>query len=183
MIVAGTLATVWWYVVIHQQAAVELEVTGVQQLGTPEVVNNEATPAELGPALEFYLWFWGITAVCALMQVRYYWRSTRAALDRETADLVDDAVGILTVVVLAVILFGICTATSPRRRRFWRVPAGGASPHARLGAHQAGGVPDGQDHRHGVLAVRRLGAVLGRVRDPCGQALLEGWCSRSTCRR
>jgi TRAP-type mannitol/chloroaromatic compound transport system permease large subunit len=112
MIVAGTLATVWWYVVIHQQAAIELAVTGVQQLGTPELVPNEATPAEQGPGLEFYLWFWGITAVCALLQVRYYWRfnaerlSVVKLLTSSTMPL-----GILTVVVLAVILFGICTAT------------------------------------------------------------------------
>ena len=112
MIVAGSLATVWWYVVIHQQAAVELAVTGVQQLGTPELVSNEATPAELGPTLEFYLWFWGIAAVCALLQVRYYWRfnaerlSIVKLLTSSTMPL-----GILTIVVLAVILFGICTAT------------------------------------------------------------------------
>ncbi|MFB9264907.1 TRAP transporter large permease subunit [Bradyrhizobium erythrophlei] len=112
MIVAGTMATVWWYVVIHQQAAIELAVTGVQQLGTPELVTNEATPAELGPGLEFYLWFWGITAVCALLQVRYYWRfnaerlSVVKLLTSSTMPL-----GILTIVVLAVILFGICTAT------------------------------------------------------------------------
>ncbi|MDH2402926.1 TRAP transporter large permease subunit [Bradyrhizobium sp. SSUT18] len=112
MIVAGTMATVWWYVVIHQQAAIELAVTGVQQLGTPELVTNEATPAELGPGLEFYLWFWGIAAVCALLQVRYYWRfnaerlSVVKLLTSSTMPL-----GILTIVVLAVILFGICTAT------------------------------------------------------------------------
>jgi TRAP-type mannitol/chloroaromatic compound transport system permease large subunit len=112
IIVAGTLATVWWYVVIHQQAEIELAVTGVQQLGTPELVPNEATPAEQGPALEFYLWFWGITDVCALLQVRYYWRfnaerlSIVKLLTSSTMPL-----GILTVVVLAVILFGICTAT------------------------------------------------------------------------
>jgi TRAP-type mannitol/chloroaromatic compound transport system permease large subunit len=112
MIVAGSLATVWWYVVIHQQAAVELVVTGVQQLGTPELVKTEATPSELGPTLEFYLWFWGITAGCALLQVRYYWRfnadrlSIVKLLTASTMPL-----GILTVVVLAVILFGICTAT------------------------------------------------------------------------
>ncbi|MGC1093844.1 MAG: TRAP transporter large permease subunit, partial [Pseudolabrys sp.] len=63
MLVAGTLCTVWWYVVIHQQAAADVAVTGVQQLGTPELVKSEATPAELGPTREFYLWFWGITAV------------------------------------------------------------------------------------------------------------------------
>jgi TRAP-type mannitol/chloroaromatic compound transport system permease large subunit len=112
MIVAGTLATVWWYVVIHQQAEIELTVTGVQQLGTPDLVPNEATPAAQGPALEFYLWFWGITAVCALLQVRYYRRfdaerlSVVKLLTSSTMPL-----GILTVVVLAVILFGICTAT------------------------------------------------------------------------
>ena len=112
MIVAGTLATVWWYVVIHQQAEIELAVTGVQQLGTPELVRNEATPAAQGPALEFYLWFWGITAVCALLQLRYYWRfnaerlSVVKLLTSSTMPL-----GILTVIVLAVILFGICTAT------------------------------------------------------------------------
>jgi TRAP-type mannitol/chloroaromatic compound transport system permease large subunit len=112
MIVAGTMATIWWYVVIHQQAAIELAVTGVQQLGTPELTKSEATPAELGPTLEFYLWFWGITAVCALLQVRYYWRfnaerlSIVKLLTASTMPL-----GILTIVVLAVILFGICTAT------------------------------------------------------------------------
>ncbi len=112
MFVAGTMATIWWYVVIHQQATIELAVTGVQQLGTPEMVKSEATPAELGPGLQFYLWFWGITAFCALMQVRYYWKfnaerlSIVKLLTSSTMPL-----GILTVVVLAVILFGICTAT------------------------------------------------------------------------
>ena len=112
MWVAGTMATVWWYVVIHQQAAIELAVTGVQQLGTPELVKSEATPAELGPGLEFYLWFWGITAFLALMQVRYYWKFNAERLS--IVKLVSSStmpLGILTVVVLAVILFGICTAT------------------------------------------------------------------------
>jgi len=112
MLVAGTLCTVWWYVVIHQQAAADVAVTGVQQLGTPEVVKSEATPAELGPTLEFYLWFWGITAICALLQVRYYWRFNAERL--QIVRLLTSStmpLGILTVVVLAVILFGICTAT------------------------------------------------------------------------
>ena len=112
MWVAGTMATVWWYVVIHQQAAIDLAVTGVQQLGTPELVKSEATPAELGPGLEFYLWFWGITAFLALMQVRYYWKFNAERLS--IVKLVSSStmpLGILTVVVLAVILFGICTAT------------------------------------------------------------------------
>ncbi len=112
MIVAGTMATVWWYVVIHQQAAVEAVVTGVEQLGTPGLSAAEATPAELGPTLEFYLWFWGITAVCALLQVRYYWRFNAERL--QVVKLLTSStmpLGILTVVVLAVILFGITTAT------------------------------------------------------------------------
>ncbi len=112
MIVAGTMATVWWYVVIHQQAAVEAAVIGVEQLGTPGLSPAEATPAELGPTLEFYLWFWGITAVCALLQVRYYWRFDAERL--QIVKLLTSStmpLGILTVVVLAVILFGITTAT------------------------------------------------------------------------
>ena len=112
MIVAGSMATVWWYVVIHQQAAVEVAVTGVQQLGTPELIKSEATPAELGPGPQFYIWFWGITAFLALMQVRYYWKFNAERLS--IVKLVSSStmpLGILTVVVLAVILFGICTAT------------------------------------------------------------------------
>src|SRR5262249_5245238 len=34
-LVAGPLWVAWWYVVIHQQAAAEAAVTGVQQLGSP----------------------------------------------------------------------------------------------------------------------------------------------------
>ena len=112
MLVAGTLCTVWWYVVIHQQAAADVAVTGVQQLGTPELVKSEATAAELGPTREFYLWFWGITAVCTLLQVRYYWSFNAERL--QIVKLLTSStmpLGILTVVVLAVILFGICTAT------------------------------------------------------------------------
>jgi TRAP-type mannitol/chloroaromatic compound transport system permease large subunit len=112
VIVAGTLWTVWWYVVIHQQAAVEAVVTGVQQLGTPDLVKSEATPAEQGPTFEFYLWFWGIAAVCALLQVRHYWKFNAERL--QIVKLLTSSVmplGILTVVVLAVILFGITTAT------------------------------------------------------------------------
>jgi TRAP-type mannitol/chloroaromatic compound transport system permease large subunit len=111
-LVAGTLWTVWWYVVIHQQAAVEVAVTGVQQLGTPGLSTTAPTPAELGPTLEFYLWFWGITAGCALLQVRHYWRFNAERL--QIVKLLTSStmpLGILTVVVLGVILFGITTAT------------------------------------------------------------------------
>ena len=112
IIVAGSLYTVWWYVVIHQQVAVEAAVTGVQQLGTPGLSTAAATPAELGPSLEFYLWFWGIVAVCALLQLRHYWKFNAERL--QIVKLLTSStmpLGILTVVVLGVILFGITTAT------------------------------------------------------------------------
>jgi TRAP-type mannitol/chloroaromatic compound transport system permease large subunit len=71
-----------------------------------------ATPAEQGPPSGFYMWFWGICAVLALLQLRYY---RKMDADRfEVVKLVTASVmplGILTVVVLAVILFGITTAT------------------------------------------------------------------------
>src|SRR4029077_5319301 len=35
VLVCGTLWLVWWYVVIHQQAAADVVYSGVQQLGTP----------------------------------------------------------------------------------------------------------------------------------------------------
>src|SRR5262249_14517937 len=73
-LVAGTMWLVWWYVVIHQQAAADIVETGVQQLGTPDLPKGPATAAELGPPDGFYLWFSGIAAVLALFQIRYYAR-------------------------------------------------------------------------------------------------------------
>jgi TRAP-type mannitol/chloroaromatic compound transport system permease large subunit len=111
-IVAGTLWTVWWYVVIHQQVTVEAAVTGVQQLGTPGLGTGAATPAEQGPAEGFYFWFWGIAAVLALLQVRHYRNMDAERL--EVVKLLTSStmpLGILTVVVLGVILFGMTTAT------------------------------------------------------------------------
>ena len=111
IIVAGSLCTVWWYVVIHQQAAVEEVVTGVQQLGSP-IAASAPTAAEQGPGASFYYWFFGIVAGMALLQLRYYKKMDAERL--EVVKLVTAStapLGILTVVVLAVILFGICTAT------------------------------------------------------------------------
>jgi TRAP-type mannitol/chloroaromatic compound transport system permease large subunit len=111
-IVAGTLWTVWWYVVIHQQVTVEAAVTGVQQLGTPGLGTGAATPAEQGPAEGFYFWFWGIAAVLGLLQVRHYRNMDAERL--EVVKLLTSStmpLGILTVVVLGVILFGMTTAT------------------------------------------------------------------------
>jgi len=112
MLVAGTLALVWWYVVIHQQAGPQETYSGLQQLGAPDLGPAAATPAEQGPPEGFYLWFGIIAGLCALMMIRYY---ARIDADRlEVIKLLSSSImplGILTVVVLAVILFGITTAT------------------------------------------------------------------------
>jgi TRAP-type mannitol/chloroaromatic compound transport system permease large subunit len=110
LIVGGTLALTWWYVVIHPQTGPEAAVEGVQQLGMR--VEKAAVPADLGPPAAFYWWFAGIALVCLLWQIRYY---ARLDADRlEVIKLLSTSImplGILTVVVLAVILFGITTAT------------------------------------------------------------------------
>jgi len=112
-IVAGTLALVWWYVVIHQQAG-ELAVAPpeLQQLGSPDITPAGPSEAELGPPAGFYWWFGAACVLSAFVMIRYYINMTAERL--EVIKLVTDSVaplGILTVVVLAVILFGITTAT------------------------------------------------------------------------
>jgi TRAP-type mannitol/chloroaromatic compound transport system permease large subunit len=112
MLVGGTLWLTWWYVVIHQQAEPEAVVTGLQQLGTPGLAKGPATAAELGPPEGFYLYFGIIAAICVLWQIKYYLRLDADRL--EVIKLLSTSImplGILTVVVLAVILFGITTAT------------------------------------------------------------------------
>jgi len=112
LITAITLGTVWWYVVIHQQAgAASGPVEGLQQLGSA-VATPEATPAEKGPDFQFYLWFGISAAVLLLWNARSYWRMNGERF--EVLKLLTSSVmplGILTVIVLAVILFGITTAT------------------------------------------------------------------------
>ena len=105
--------TAWWYVVIHQQAAPRPPCRGAA-IGHARLVSQRPTSAaELGPTLEFYLWFGIIALLCALWQVRYYWRLNADRLrNHEAADSRRSMpLGILTVVVLGVILFGITTAT------------------------------------------------------------------------
>src|SRR5262245_29899474 len=107
---AGTLGLVWWYVVIHQQA-VDPGSGGLEPLGLPSGGSTSA-PADAGPASAFYAWFWGVAALMALMNLRYYARMNAERF--EVLKLLTSSVmplGILTVVVLAVILFGITTAT------------------------------------------------------------------------
>jgi TRAP-type mannitol/chloroaromatic compound transport system permease large subunit len=89
------------------------EPEGLQQMGNPELLKDiKAAPSEAGPPPEFFTYFWIIAAVMALMLVRYYWRME--AEQFEVLRLLISSVmplGILTVIVLAVILFGITTAT------------------------------------------------------------------------
>ena len=111
VLVAGTLALTWWYVVIHQQAGPEVAVQGVEQLGTP-TAPSAATPAEQGPPEGFYLWFGICVAIGFWMLVRYYRRMDADRL--QVLNLLTSSVmplGTLTVVVLGVILFGVTTAT------------------------------------------------------------------------
>jgi TRAP-type mannitol/chloroaromatic compound transport system permease large subunit len=111
-LVAGTLWLAWWYVVIHQQAAAEAAVSGVQQLGSPGLSGPAATPAERGPPEGFYFWFGLFALAGTLMIVRYYWKMDAdrfVVLKLLTSSVMP--LSILTVVVLGVILFGITTAT------------------------------------------------------------------------
>ncbi len=112
LLIALTLWGIWWYVVIHQQSVAEALPEGLQPLGNPDLPKPEAPPSEAGPPPSFYYWYWGIAAVSALVMVRYYSRMNAERF--EVVKLLTASVaplGILTVVVLAVILFGITTAT------------------------------------------------------------------------
>jgi TRAP-type mannitol/chloroaromatic compound transport system permease large subunit len=112
-IVAGTLWLIWWYVVIHQQSGGVMEAPPeLQQLGSPDLAPSGPSEAELGPPENFYWWFGAACLLGLFVMIRYYWNITAERL--EVIKLVTDSVaplGILTVVVLAVILFGITTAT------------------------------------------------------------------------
>ncbi|WEX86432.1 TRAP transporter large permease subunit [Sinorhizobium garamanticum] len=108
---AFTLALVWWYVVIHPQASAEAEAPeGLEQLGAPAA---DAGPAVVnGPTTAFYVSFGIAAAIAAVVLARYY-RNMSAERLQVMKMLVSSVLplGILTVVVLAVILFGITTAT------------------------------------------------------------------------
>jgi TRAP-type mannitol/chloroaromatic compound transport system permease large subunit len=89
------------------------ETEGAEQVGTPELLKQGgAAPVEAGPPAEFYTYFWIIVAATALMLLWYYWKLEAESF--ELLKLLTSSVmplGILTIVVLAVILFGITTAT------------------------------------------------------------------------
>ena len=85
----------------------------LQQMGSAELRDQiKAAPSELGPPPEFYTYFAFVAGICGLLLLYYYW--TMEAEQYEVLRLLISSVmplGILTVVVLAVILFGITTAT------------------------------------------------------------------------
>jgi TRAP-type mannitol/chloroaromatic compound transport system permease large subunit len=98
-------------------AAVESETEGAAKTeGPPEEMTSLRDPAAASSAgripAHFYGWFWGLTAVAILALLYYFWR-----MDGEQLEILKELVasvvplGVLTIVVLAVILFGICTAT------------------------------------------------------------------------
>jgi TRAP-type mannitol/chloroaromatic compound transport system permease large subunit len=106
------LGLVWWYIVIHPQAAEDEAPAELEQLGTPAVEELGAPAVDGGPATSFYVTFGIIAALAAVVLLRYYRNMTAERL--EVVKLLVSSVmplGILTVVVLGVILFGITTAT------------------------------------------------------------------------
>jgi len=82
-----------------------------QQMGSPLAEPTAAAPGSHVPE-SFYLWFWVLAGLSAVVLALYYWR-----MDGEQLEILRELVvsvvplGVLTFVVLAVILFGITTAT------------------------------------------------------------------------
>jgi TRAP-type mannitol/chloroaromatic compound transport system permease large subunit len=94
-------------------AATRNEPEALQQMGSAELRSQiTAAPSEAGPPPEFYTYFAFIAAIFGLVLLYYYW--TMEAEQFEVLRLLISSVmplGILTVIVLAVILLGITTAT------------------------------------------------------------------------
>jgi TRAP-type mannitol/chloroaromatic compound transport system permease large subunit len=84
--------------------------------GPPEEMTSlrDPTASTSGAKIpaHFYAWFWALAGVSGLLLLVYFWR-----LDGEQLEILKELIasvvplGVLTAVVLAVILFGICTAT------------------------------------------------------------------------
>jgi TRAP-type mannitol/chloroaromatic compound transport system permease large subunit len=82
----------------------------------PQEMGSLAEPTNISAAGKipehFYAWFWGFVALATVVLAIYYWR-----MDGDQLEILKELVvsvvplGVLTVVVLAVILFGITTAT------------------------------------------------------------------------
>jgi TRAP-type mannitol/chloroaromatic compound transport system permease large subunit len=84
----------------------------LQEMGSPELAEGSAAPSASGPPEGFYLYFWLVTAATTLLLLWYYWKlqGEQFVILRLLIESVMP-LGLLTIVVLAVILFGITTAT------------------------------------------------------------------------
>ena len=91
--------------------------TSSDKAGGPPEEMSSLREASTGPAAarvpaHFYPWFWGLAAFSTLLLLVYFWR-----MDGEQLEILKELIasvvplGVLTAVVLAVILFGITTAT------------------------------------------------------------------------
>ena len=110
LLIVGLLLLMWWWVVVRQQAEAVAPVEGLQQLGAP--AQEETTSAEEGTSATFYFWFAACVFFGAVKIVTYYWNLSAERF--ELLKMLTSSVmplGILTVVVLGVIFFGITTAT------------------------------------------------------------------------
>ena len=93
----------------------EAEETKPQEADKPEEVGGFAPPpqAEASKIPEnFYAWFWGLALLTLVVVAIYYWRMDGEQLEilkMLTASVMP--LGVLTFIVLAVILFGITTAS------------------------------------------------------------------------
>jgi len=97
----------------HSEGTDETASNELVEMGTASLQPTEpAGDAAKGPDPQFYYWFWGLLALSVVVALIYH-----ARMDTEgfvVLKLLTESVmplGILTVVVLAVILFGITTAT------------------------------------------------------------------------
>jgi TRAP-type mannitol/chloroaromatic compound transport system permease large subunit len=89
---------------------------GAKKQEGPEEMTSLRDPTLVSEAgkipAHFYAWFWGLAAAFGLLLFFYFWR-----MDGEQLEILKELcasvvpLGVLTAVVLAVILFGICTAT------------------------------------------------------------------------
>ncbi len=85
----------------------------LQQMGSRDLAGSSAaTPVEVGPSQDFYMYFAFAVGACLLLLLYYYW-----GMEGEQFEVLRMLISsvmplsILTFVVLAVILFGITTAT------------------------------------------------------------------------
>jgi TRAP-type mannitol/chloroaromatic compound transport system permease large subunit len=102
-----------------QEVGLAGEATDTQSAANPDgppqevtTFGDRATSSSGKTPAHFYGWFWGLATASVLLLLVYFWR-----MDGEQLEILRELcvsvvpLGVLTVVVLAVILFGICTAT------------------------------------------------------------------------